>query len=106
MTNSQELRILQNIMPKMVTEQIVTIAAEELTELGQALDKFLRYKLDDPTLRKEFLLIYEDIKEEYCDVMIGLFYLKSIFGIEDKEIEEKIDEKLTRTEDILRGKDA
>lgn len=101
MTNSQELRILQNIMPKMTTEQIVTIAAEELTELGKALGKFLRYRLDDPTLRKEFLLILEDIKEEYCDVMIGLFYLKSIFGILDEEIEKIIDEKLTRSEAML-----
>ena len=106
MTNLQELRALQNIVPKMTTDQIVVIAAEELTELEQALGKFLRYKLDDPTLRKEFSLIFEDIKEEYCDVMLALFHLKNVFGITDEEIEKIIDEKLTRTEDILRGEDA
>lgn len=105
MTNYQELRALQNIMPKMTDRQIIAIAAEELNELGQALSKFQRYDQADPTLRKDYIPIRENIKEEYCDVMICLFYLKKTFGFPDKEIEKIIDEKLTRTEAMLRGND-
>lgn len=106
MTNHQELRMLLNIIPEMTDRQIVALVNEELNELGRALSKFQRYGQADPTLRKDYISIRENIKEEYCDVMICLFYLKKSFGFPDKDIEKIIDEKLTRTEDMLRGKDA
>ena len=79
------------------TQNILTIAIEELSELMQVICKLKRWLNHDKTLRKEPKQIFEDLKEELADVYLLLEQLKIINDISEYEIERRISEKIRRT---------
>ena len=79
------------------TQNILTIAIEELSELSQVICKLKRLTNQDKTLRKEEQQIFEELKEELSDVYLLLEQLKIIANINDYEIERRISEKIRRT---------
>ena len=79
------------------TQNILTIAIEELAELSQSICKLKRLTNQDKTLRKEEQQIFEELKEELSDVYLLLEQLKIITNINDYEIERRINEKIRRT---------
>lgn len=68
-----------------VYRTIITI--EELSELGQALSKYLRYMISDKTLRKDRCEIYEMILEELADVELCLDKFKKQMCISDDDLD-------------------
>ena len=64
-----------------------TITIEELGELAQALGKYVRYMLDDGTLRKGIIDIYDMIIEELADVELCLEKFKKLNYIDQIEID-------------------
>ena len=79
------------------SQNILTIAIEELSELIQVICKLKRLTNQDKTLRKEEHQIFEDLKEELADVYLLLEQIKLITTINDYEIERRISEKIRRT---------
>ena len=67
-----------------VYRTIITI--EELSELTQALTKYIRYMISDDTLRKDRIEIQEMIMEELADVEICLGKFKKLMCIEETDI--------------------
>ena len=67
-----------------VYRTIITI--EELSELSQALSKYLRYMISDKTLRNDRCEIYEMILEEVADVEICLEKFKKLLCIEECDL--------------------
>lgn len=68
-----------------VYRAIITI--EELSELTQALTKYVRYMVSDDSLRKDRIEIQEMIMEELADVEICLEKLKKLLWIEETDID-------------------
>lgn len=68
-----------------VYRAIITI--EELSELSQALTKYVRYMCSDESLRKDLYGIHEMIIEELADVEICLEKFKNMNKIEDYELD-------------------
>lgn len=64
-----------------------TITIEELSELSQALAKYVRYMSKDETLRKDIVVIYEMIIEELADVEICLDKFKKMNRIDQFKID-------------------
>lgn len=79
------------------SQNILTIAIEELAELIQVICKLKRLTNQDKTLRKEEKQIFEDLKEELSDVYLLLEQIKIFAQISDYEIERRISEKIRRT---------
>ena len=79
------------------TQNIFTIAIEELAELSQSICKLKRLTNQDKTLRKEEQQIFEELKEELSDVYLLLEQIKILGKINDYEIERRISEKIRRT---------
>ena len=79
------------------TQNILTIAIEELSELSQVICKLKRWTNHDKTLRKDATQIFGELKEELSDVYLLLEQLKIIANINDYEIERRISEKIRRT---------
>ena len=79
------------------TQNILTIAIEELSELSQSICKLKRLTNQDKTLRKEEKQIYGELKEELADVYLLLEQIKILTQINDYEIERIINEKIRRT---------
>ena len=79
------------------TQNILTIAIEELAELSQSICKLKRLTNQDKTLRKEEQQIFEELKEELSDVYLLLEQIKILGKISDYEIERRISEKIRRT---------
>ena len=79
------------------TQNILTIAIEELAELTQVICKLKRWTNHDKTLRKGSNQIFNDLKEELADVYLLLEQIKLITTINDYEIERRISEKIKRT---------
>lgn len=69
------------------------VAIEEMSELIKEIVKHLRGKGDK-----------EHIAEELADVYVVLEYIKKIFGVSTKEIEERGLNKLYREESRIDGK--
>ena len=67
-----------------VYRAIITI--EELSELTQALTKYVRYMVSDDSLRKDRIEIQEMILEEVADVEICLAKFKKLMCIEETDI--------------------
>ena len=67
-----------------VYRAIITI--EELSELSQALTKYVRYMVSDDSLRKDRIEIQEMIMEELADVEICLGKFKKLMCIEETDI--------------------
>ena len=79
------------------TQNILTIAIEELSELMQVICKLKRLTNRDKTLRKEEKQIYGELKEELADVYLLLEQIKILTQTNDYEIERRINEKIRRT---------
>ena len=67
-----------------VYRAIITI--EELSELTQALTKYVRYMVSDDSLRKGRIEVQEMIMEELADVEICLGKFKKLMCIEETDI--------------------
>lgn len=67
-----------------VYRTIITI--EELSELSQALSKYLRYMISDKTLRNDRCEIYEMILEEVADVELCIDKFKKQLCINDEDL--------------------
>ena len=63
---------------------IITI--EELSELSQALSKYVRYLISDNTLRKDRYEIQDMIYEELADVELCLEKFKKQMCINDEDL--------------------
>lgn len=72
----------------------VTVATEELLELGAVLCKYPRYP-DHTTADKQ---LRGDIVDEIADVVICLQHLYIMFNITEAEISDRMDKKLKRLE--------
>lgn len=68
-----------------VYRAIITI--EELSELTQALTKYVRYMVSDDSLRKDRIEIQEMIMEELADVELCLEKFKKLLWIEETDID-------------------
>ena len=68
-----------------VYRAIITI--EELSELTQALTKYVRYMVSDDSLRKDRIEIQEMIMEELADVELCLGKFKKLMCIEETDID-------------------
>ena len=68
-----------------VYRTIITI--EELSELTQALTKYVRYMVSDDSLRKDRIEIQEMIMEELADVELCLGKFKKLMCIEETDID-------------------
>lgn len=68
-----------------VYRAIITI--EELSELTQALTKYVRYMISDDSLRKDRIEIQEMIMEELADVELCLAKFKKLLCIEECDLD-------------------
>ena len=88
---------IEQVIKVNTTQNILTIAIEELSELMQVICKLKRLTNQDKTLRKEEQQIFEELKEELSDVYLLLEQIKILGKINDYEIERRISEKIRRT---------
>ena len=95
--NKDLLEKIRQVIKINTTQNILTIAIEELSELSQVICKLKRLTNQDKTLRKEEYQIFEDLKEELSDVYLLLEQIKIITNTNDYEIERRINEKIRRT---------
>ena len=82
-----------------MSEEIIkqtTITMEEMGELIQALGKYVRYLLEDKTLRKDIIVIYDMVLEELSDVELCLEKFKDLNNIDQHEIDKIKDYKENR----------
>ena len=63
---------IEQVIKVNTTQNILTIAIEELSELMQVICKLKRLTNRDKTLRKEEKQIYGELKEELADVFLRL----------------------------------
>ena len=82
-----------------VYRTIITI--EELSELTQALTKYVRYMISDETLRKDRIGIQEMILEELADVEICLEKFKKIMYIDESDLDIIKQYKVKRLRHVL-----
>lgn len=85
-----------------VDRAIITI--EECNELSQALSKFIRFALSDPTLRTTETDIDTMVKEELVDVMICIDKMFETFEISNSEIEPIYNYKISRFNKLYKRK--
>ena len=95
--NKDLLEKISQLIKINTTQNILTIAIEELAELTQVICKLKRWTNHDKTLRKDVTQIFGELKEELADVYLLLEQLKIIANINDYEIERRISEKIRRT---------
>ena len=88
---------IEQVIKVNTTQNILTIAIEELSELMQVICKLKRLTNRDKTLRKEEKQIYGELKEELADVYLLLEQIKILTQTNDYEIERRINEKIRRT---------
>ena len=70
----------------------VTVAVEELCELGAVLSKYPRYDLHDDAL----VALRDKVVEEVADVIIMMRHIQMIFNIQPTDLDAMIDKKLNR----------
>ena len=95
--NKELLEKIEQVIKVNTTQNILTIAIEELSELMQVICKLKRLTNQDKTLRKEEKQIYGELKEELADVYLLLEQIKILTQTNDYEIERRISEKIKRT---------
>ena len=100
--NKDLLEKIEQVSKVNTTQNIFTIAMEELAELVQVICKLKRWNGYDITLRKELSQIFEDLKEELSDVYLVLEQIKIITDINDYEIERRISGKIRRTNEKIK----
>lgn len=83
------------MLQKFGEDSQIDVAIEEMSELIKELVKYKRSKLH---FREKQAASREHVVEEMGDVMFMIEYLKKIFQISDKEIEEIVVEKAKRTQ--------
>ena len=88
---------IEQVIKVNTTQNILTIAIEELAELTQVICKLKRLTNQDKTLRKEEKQIYGELKEELADVYLLLEQIKILTQTNNYEIERRISEKIKRT---------
>lgn len=88
-TFDDKVKLLLN--SKSDTENKVRII-EELAELQKEIAKDLRNHLTPETR----VIDYENILEEFADVVIELHMLKEIYNISDSELDKAINEKMEK----------
>lgn len=87
-------RILQRAQDTYGYANQVSVATEELCELGSVLSKYVRYPDHDTAC----VAIRAKVVEEVADVCVVLQHIHMIFGITEKELEEAMWKKLERLE--------
>ena len=90
---TENLKILKKSLKTYGVEKTILVCMEELSELIQAISKVERYP--DEEIRKYNLV------EEIADVNIIVEYLKIIYDINNEDISEWADRKLSRLSKIL-----
>lgn len=90
---TENLKILKKSLKTHGVEKTILVCMEELSELIQAISKIERYP--DEEIRKYNLV------EEIADVNIIVEYLKIIYDINNEDISEWADRKLSRLSKIL-----
>ena len=79
----------------------ITVACEELCELGAVLNKYPRYNFHDDAVEA----LRDKVLEETADVIIGIRHVQMIFGIQPDELEHMMDRKLSRLKRWLENDD-
>lgn len=102
-----KIRNLEDMIDSYSVEDRTTVIIEELSELAQAITKYKRYVLNgeyyvnDKRHNKDEILA--NIHEEMADVLICLGLCKEYFDIDNKELQEIIDEKMKRNVNYMNG---
>lgn len=79
----------------------ITVAVEELCELGAVLSKYPRYDFHDDAMEA----LRDKVLEETADVIIMLRHVQMIFGFQPDEVEDMMDKKLNRLKRWLENDD-
>ena len=87
-------KVINEMLEKFGEDSQIDVAIEEMSELTKELIKYKRSKLH---FREKQATSRKNVVEEISDVLFMFEYLKMIFGISDKEIENQILEKAKRT---------
>lgn len=94
---------ISGMIQKFGEDSQIDVAIEEMSELIKELIKYKRSKIH---FRERQAASRDHVVEEIGDVMFMIEYLKSIFDISDKDIQEIVLEKAKRTrERYLDGKE-
>lgn len=97
------LKTISGMIQKFGEDSQIDVAIEEMSELIKELIKYKRSKIH---FRERQAASRDHVVEEIGDVMFMIEYLKSIFDISDKDIQEIVLEKAKRTrERYLDGKE-
>lgn len=84
---------LRKIIDNYGIEAQSIVCIEEFAEVSQATTKVLRKGLTPETK--------EHLTEEIADAIICLYQLKIMYNIDDKKIDEYIEQKIARTEERM-----
>lgn len=101
MRENEITRLLETAQATYGYANQVTVAVEELCELGAVLSKYPRYDFHDDALKA----LRKDVLEEVADVVIVLRHIQMIFGIQPDELEDMMDKKLNRLKRWLGNED-
>lgn len=92
MKDNEIHRLLQDAQATYGYANQITVAIEELCELGAVLAKYPRYDFHDDAVNA----LKTKVVEETADVIIVLRHVQMIFGIQPTDIEDMMDKKLSR----------
>lgn len=92
MKDNEIHRLLQNAQATYGYANQITVAIEELCELGAVLAKYPRYDFHDDAVDA----LRTKVVEETADVIIVLRHIQMIFGIQPTDVEDMMDKKLNR----------
>lgn len=88
--------VVSLMLAKMGEDFEIDVAVEEMSELIKELLKYKRSKVMD---REKQAASREHVVEEIGDVMFMIEYLKVIFHISEKEIQDIVEQKAKRTKE-------
>lgn len=80
----------------------ITVTIEELLELATALTKYVRYESHEQAVTE----MHDKVVDEFADVMVVLNHVATIFKVDKKELEDRMDAKIARVERWLEASDA
>ena len=92
MTEHEKYKLLATAQETYGYANQITVAVEELCELGQVLCKYPRYDFHDDAVKA----LKSKVVEETADVFIMLNHIIMIFGIQPDELDNMMDIKLGR----------